>query len=252
MIGIRLIMFSILATLALVAATTDSDVCDDKGEYFDHESSYPYTLTDLPYPEDFLEPQISSQIVYVHHSKHQQSYVDKLNKYLEDKEDLQSLTLIELQQQHGDDTSVQKFAGGIYNHELYWWTMTNADCSDIPSGDLLSAIDSTWGDFESFQSSFNSTAKAVFGSGWAWLCVQDSKLLITSTANQINPLMSAASTQCTPILGIDLWEHAYYLEYMWDRDSYIGAWWEVVDWSVVARFYSEYGLEGKAVNLIQS
>mmetsp|Transcript_34241 Transcript_34241/g.59935 ORF Transcript_34241/g.59935 Transcript_34241/m.59935 type:complete len:229 (-) Transcript_34241:1219-1905(-) len=201
---------------------------------------------------DFLEPQISSQIVYVHHAKHQQTYVDKLNAYLQDKSDWQNLTLVELLQEHGDDSSIQKFAGGVYNHELYWWIMTNSECATQPSGDLLKAIESTWGDFTTFQSSFNNTAASVFGSGWTWLCVQDEKLTITKTANQINPLMSAADEECLPILGIDLWEHAYYLEYMWDRTSYLSSWWELVDWSVVAQFYSEYASQGNAVNFIQS
>lgn len=244
-------MFFVFTIIVLASAVKDRIICRQKSEYSEHESTYEYTLSDLPYDEDYLEPQISSEIVSVHHSKHQQAYVDKLNAYLEDKSEWQSLTLVELQEQHGDNTSIQKYAGGVYNHELYWWTLTSAGCSDEPTGDLLTAIEDTWGNFTQFQSEFNSTAKAVFGSGWAWLCVEDEDLLITSTANQINPLMSAASQQCLPILGIDLWEHAYYLEYEWDRDSYIEAWWELVDWSVVETFYTDYAYQDKAVSFIQ-
>jgi Fe-Mn family superoxide dismutase len=246
-------MLYLVIVLVAVSALKDTDICSQKLEYSKEDSTYEYVLSDLPYSEDFLEPQISSQIVYVHHSKHQQSYVDKLNKYLEDKTDWQSLTLVELQQEHGDDSSIQKYAGGVYNHELYWWTMTSAECSEGPSGDLLTAIQGQWGDFEQFRADFNTTAKQVFGSGWTWLCVSNSsELLITRTANQVNPLMSAAEEQCLPILGVDLWEHAYYLEYMWDRDSYITSWWEVVDWSVVESFYSDYATQGEAVSFIQS
>ena len=195
----------------------------------------PHRLPELPYAYDALEPYIDSQTMKIHHGKHHQAYVTNLNKALEDYPDLQEKTALELIIDLDDipkeiRTAVRNHGGGHVNHTLFW-TVMGPRAGGAPGGDLAAAINESFGSFDDFKDAFSKAAGGVFGSGWAWLCAGDGgKLLVTTTANQDNPLSSGAGI---PILGIDVWEHAYYLNYQNRRPEYIAEWWNVVDWDAV-------------------
>ena len=199
-----------------------------------------FTLPDLPYDYDALEPHIDERTMRIHHTKHHQGYTNKLNNALEDYPDLQKHSIEELLSSLNNlpadvQTGVRNNGGGFYNHRLFWNVMS-PDGGGTPSGDLADAIDDAFGSFEAFQEAFNAAASGRFGSGWAWLVVNSSgNLAVTSTPNQDNPL----SDGHTPILGLDVWEHAYYLHYQNERGTYIDHWWNVVDWDAVADNYAE-------------
>lgn len=192
-----------------------------------------FTLPALEYGYDALEPSIDKMTMEIHHSKHHQGYVNNLNKALND---LQSSAnnLEDICKNIGKfNTAVRNNAGGHYNHSLFWKTM-KPNGGGSPTGKIAEAIKSNFESFEKFQELFNNAAATRFGSGWAWLIQKtDGKLAITSTANQDNPLMEYAEEQGTPLMGIDVWEHAYYLKYQNKRKDYIGAWWNVVNWDAV-------------------
>lgn len=198
-----------------------------------------HELPALPYAHDALEPHIDARTMEIHHGKHHQGYVNNLNKALEGHADLQGKSvealLKDLDSVPSDiRTAVRNNGGGHANHSLFWPAMS-PDGGGAPSGDLGSAIDSTFGSFDAFKEQFAKAAATRFGSGWAWLCVDGSgKLVVTSTPNQDNPL----SDGLTPILGLDVWEHAYYLNYQNRRPDYISAWWNVVNWDQVAASYA--------------
>ncbi|CAG9325195.1 unnamed protein product [Blepharisma stoltei] len=234
--------------LTLTLASTD---CEDKIEFSPSSDTYEFTLANLPYPQDFLEPILTSQILYAHHDHHHQTYYDKLNSYIAEEADLQDDTLLELVKGATNDESLQKYAGGAYNHNFYWWVLTNPTCAQgQPSGSLYEAIVNTWGSFSDFQTAFDDSSTSLFGSGWTWLCVNESfGLEIRNTANQINPMMQVDGSMCYPILANDIWEHAYYLKYMWDRASYIDAFWKIIDWDIVENFYENYASQLKGVPL---
>ena len=192
----------------------------------------PYSLPDLPYGYDALEPHIDARTMEIHHSKHHNGYVTKVNAALEgtgiDKsiEDLIS----DLNSVPEDNrTAVRNNGGGHANHSLFWSVMS-ADGGGNPDGDLAKAIDAAFGSFDGFKEQFAAAAATRFGSGWAWLVVDGGKLAIESTPNQDNPLMEGR----TPILGLDVWEHAYYLNYQNRRPDYISAFFNVVNWNAVA------------------
>jgi Fe-Mn family superoxide dismutase len=197
-----------------------------------------YEVPDLPYDYDALEPHIDEQTMRLHHDKHHQAYVDKANAALEGtdwdgkpvEEVLQNLSSLP------DDirTGVRNNAGGHYNHTLFWEIM-GPDGGGEPSGDLASAISDAFGDFNSFKDEVKSKGVAQFGSGWSWLVHDGSGLAVVSTANQDTPLSDGQ----TPLLGVDVWEHAYYLKYQNKRPDYIDAWWNVVNWDDVARRFTE-------------
>ena len=197
----------------------------------------PYELPPLPYAYDALEPHIDEATMRVHHDKHHQAYVDKANAALEgtefadaDVEDvLQNLDKLPADKQG----PVRNNAGGHYNHTLFWESMSG-DGGGAPDGALGDAINSAFGSFDDFKSQFEAAGVGRFGSGWAWLVLDGGSLKITSTANQDSPLSDGA----TPLLGNDVWEHAYYLNYQNRRPDYLKAWWDVVNWSVVADRYS--------------
>ncbi|MEJ7797818.1 MAG: superoxide dismutase [Solirubrobacteraceae bacterium] len=199
-----------------------------------------YEVPALPYPDDALEPHIDARTMAVHHDKHHQAYVDKVNAALEgtqfaDKpieEVIADLDAIP-EDKRGP---VRNNGGGHYNHSLFWESMS-PDGGGSPDGDLGAAIDSAFGSFEDFKEKFEAAGVGQFGSGWAWLVVDGGTLAITSTPNQDNPL-SAGST---PLLGNDVWEHAYYLKYQNARPAYLKAWWNTVNWSKVAERYSSAG-----------
>nr|WKN34067.1 superoxide dismutase [Tunicatimonas sp. TK19036] len=197
-----------------------------------------FTLPDLPYGFDALEPSIDAQTMQIHHDKHHGGYVTKLNAAIEGSPQA-DMSLEELMKGVSKySTAVRNNGGGHYNHSLFW-TILSPNGGGSPSGDLASAIDSTFGSLDAFKEDFAQAAATRFGSGWAWLVVDSSgSLKITSTPNQDNPVMDVAEVQGTPILGLDVWEHAYYLKYQNKRPEYIGAFWDVVNWDEVGKRYA--------------
>jgi Fe-Mn family superoxide dismutase len=197
----------------------------------------PYSVPPLPYAYDALEPHIDKATMEFHHDKHHQAYVDKVNAALAGTaladtaiEDV----LKDLSQVPQDKrTAVQNNGGGHYNHSLFWESMTPGG-GGAPDGALAEAIDSVFGSFESFQSSVKETGVNQFGSGWSWLVHNGSELAIVGTPNQDSPISSGS----TPLLGVDVWEHAYYLKYQNRRPDYIDAWWNVVNWAKVAERFA--------------
>lgn len=197
-----------------------------------------FTLPALPYATDALEPHIDKATMEIHHGKHHQAYVTNLNKALEGKPEANNSI---------EDiiTNISKFApavrnngGGHYNHSLFW-TLLSPNGGGEPKGELAEAIKSTFGSFEDFKTKVSDAGATRFGSGWAWLIVADGKLAVTSTPNQDNPLMDIAEVKGTPILGIDVWEHAYYLKYQNRRPDYLAAIWNVINWEKVAELYAK-------------
>jgi Fe-Mn family superoxide dismutase len=198
-----------------------------------------FELPPLPYPENALEPHIDAMTMSIHHDKHHAAYTNNLNNALEGQSDLASQS-IEALLANLDDlpesirTAVRNNGGGFANHSLFWQVMS-PDGGGIPSGDLAAAIDSAFGSFDEFKAAFSKAAGTRFGSGWAWLYVgKDGNLAVSSTPNQNTPLMDGN----TPILGLDVWEHAYYLNYQNRRPDYVAAWWNVVNWDHVATLYA--------------
>jgi superoxide dismutase, Fe-Mn family len=193
----------------------------------------PYEVPPLPYPYDALEPHIDEATMRVHHDKHHQAYVDKVNAALEgtDWADKPIEEVIRDLAQVPDDkrTAVRNNGGGHYNHTLFWESMS-PDGGGEPDGDLAAAIESAFGSFGDFQDKLKTTGVNQFGSGWSWLVHDGSGLAVVGTPNQDNPLTDGS----TPLLGVDVWEHAYYLKYQNRRPDYIDAWWNSVDWGVVA------------------
>lgn len=193
-----------------------------------------HELTKLPYGYDALEPHIDAKTMEIHHSKHHQGYVNKLNSAVEGT-DLENKSLEEiLASVSNHSTAVRNNGGGHYNHDLFWKVLA-PNAGGEPSGDLADAIKKAFGSFDDFKEKFATAAATRFGSGWAWLIVnKEGDLEVTSTPNQDNPLMDVADVQGTPILGVDVWEHAYYLNYQNRRPDYVSAFWNVVNWDAVA------------------
>ncbi|MEQ9095317.1 MAG: superoxide dismutase [Phycisphaerales bacterium] len=198
-----------------------------------------YTLPDLPYPKNALEPHIDAKTMEIHHGKHHQGYVDKVNKALEGSP-MASKPIEEVLRNINDVPQEKRQAvinngGGHANHSLFWQVMS-PDGGGSPQGDLAKAIESDLGGFDKFKQDFADAAAGRFGSGWAWLVVDGGgKLQVTSTPNQDSPLMDGH----TPILGIDVWEHAYYLNYQNRRPDYVKSWWNVVNWNKVGELYGK-------------
>jgi len=197
-----------------------------------------FELPSLTYSYDALEPYIDKATMEIHHTKHHQAYVNNLNKAIEGTE-LEGKSLEEMFSMMSKlPAAVRNNGGGHWNHDLFWKLMTPGGSKE-PTGDLLNDISSTFGSFDEFKKKFTEAATGRFGSGWAWLVKSDNKLIITSTPNQDNPLMDVADVKGNPILGLDVWEHAYYLKYQNRRPEYIENWWNVVNWDVVADLYSK-------------
>lgn len=195
-----------------------------------------FELPALPYATNALEPHIDATTMEIHHGKHHAAYVTNLNKALEGKEDGSSIEEI-CQNISAYPAAVRNNGGGHYNHSLFWSVM-GPNAGGAPSGELADAIHAAFGSFEDFKTKFAEAGATRFGSGWAWLIVADGKLAVTSTPNQDNPLMDIAEVKGTPILGMDVWEHAYYLKYQNKRPDYIAAFWNVVNWDAVAERYA--------------
>ena len=196
-----------------------------------------FELPKLPYAYDALEPHIDARTMEIHHTKHHGGYVTKLNGALEGKPEANASIEDVMKNVSKLGTAVRNNGGGHYNHSLFW-TILSADGGGKPSGGLASAIDSAFGSFDKFKEEFENAAATRFGSGWAWLIVADGGLKVTSTPNQDNPVMDVAEVKGTPILGLDVWEHAYYLKYQNKRPEYISAFWNVVNWDAVAERYA--------------
>lgn len=199
-----------------------------------------YQLPTLPYDYDALEPFIDSQTMEIHHSKHHQGYVNKLNRAIEGTEYEDTPVEEIFTKAQGLPTAIRNNGGGHYNHSLFWKILA-PEGKRSPDGKLAQVIANTFGSFESFKDAFAKVAGSQFGSGWAWLVVtrDNNALAITSTPNQDNPLMDEADLQGIPILGLDVWEHAYYLNYQNRRVDYIDAFWKVVDWEAVEQNYQQ-------------
>jgi Fe-Mn family superoxide dismutase len=194
-----------------------------------------FELASLPYAHDALEPHIDAKTMEIHHGKHHAAYTNNLNAAIAGTE-LEGKTIEEILQACKDKPAVRNNGGGFYNHNLFWQVMSPTGGGE-PSGELASAINDTFGSFANFKEEFSKAAATRFGSGWAWLCVTNGKLEVCSTANQDNPLMGEGC-QGTPILGLDVWEHAYYLLYQNRRPDYVNAFFNVINWEEVGRRYS--------------
>ena len=198
-----------------------------------------FTLPALPYATDALEPSIDKLTMEIHHGKHHQAYVTNLNKALEGKPEADWSIEDIVKSISKFPPAVRNNGGGHYNHSLFW-TILGPGAGGEPTGPLADAITSTFGSFADFKTKVNEAGATRFGSGWAWLIVTpDKKLAVTSTPNQDNPLMDIAEVKGTPIFGIDVWEHAYYLKYQNRRPDYLAAVWSVINWNHVAELYSK-------------
>ena len=196
-----------------------------------------FTLPALPYAHEALEPHIDALTMQIHHGKHHQAYVDNLNKAIAGTEH-ENKSLEELVANAGKiSPAVRNNGGGHWNHSFFWQIL-GPNAGGAPSGELAEAINSTFGSFDEFKTKLSTAGATRFGSGWAWLIVKDGKLEVTSTPNQDNPLMDVAEVKGMPVLGVDVWEHAYYLKYQNKRPDYLAAIWNVINWSKVAEHYA--------------
>lgn len=199
-----------------------------------------FTLPPLGFQESALEPHIDALTMNIHHTKHHQAYINNLNGFIEKFPEFQGLGLDDLNKKATTDVApvFRNNAGGHWNHSFFWKVLGAPSDTNGPSAELKAAIDSSFGSFDEMTTKFNAAAAGRFGSGWAWLGLKsDGSLVITSTANQDNPLMPIAEIQCIPLLGLDVWEHAYYLKYQNRRPEYIAAFWNVVNWEQVNANY---------------
>lgn len=198
-----------------------------------------FELPALPYANNALEPHIDAKTMEIHHDKHHQAYVTNLNNAIAGT-DAEKMSIEDICKNISKfPAAVRNNGGGHYNHSLFW-TIMGPNAGGAPKGELAEAINASFGSLEEFKKQFAQAAATRFGSGWAWLCVKDGKLAVCSTANQDNPLMDIADAGCkgTPILGCDVWEHAYYLHYQNRRPDYVTAFWNVVNWDKVAELYA--------------
>ena len=198
-----------------------------------------FQLPELPYSYDALEPHIDARTMEIHHSKHHDAYTNNLNAAIEGT-DLEGKSIEEiLANISKHPAAVRNNGGGFYNHRMFWEIMS-PNAGGEPTGAIADAINKDFSSFENFKDEFSKAGATRFGSGWAWLCVgADKKLSVCSTPNQDNPLMDVSDCNDTPILGLDVWEHAYYLKYQNKRPDYIAAWWNVVNWDEVAKRFQE-------------
>lgn len=201
-----------------------------------------FTLPALPYTFDALEPHIDTKTMQIHHGKHHQAYVDNLNKAIAGTEH-ENKTLAQLIAHAGSISApVRNNGGGHWNHSFFWESLKNPGLSDVvnaPTGKLADAINDAFGSFDEFKTKFAAAGVGRFGSGWAWLIIHERKLTISSTPNQDNPLMDVAEIKGTPLLGVDVWEHAYYLKYQNKRPDYLAAIWNIINWDKVSERFEQ-------------
>ena len=196
-----------------------------------------FELPSLPYALNALEPHIDARTMEIHHGKHHNAYVTNLNAAIAGT-DLEGKSLEELMKVAGSNAAVRNNGGGHWNHSLFWQILSPTG-GGLPTGALAAAIDAKFGSFDAFKEAFNKAGTTRFGSGWAWLCVDTKKeLCVCSSPNQDNPLMDVSDCPGTPILGLDVWEHAYYLHYQNRRPDYIAAFWNLVNWEEVSKRYA--------------
>ncbi len=196
-----------------------------------------FELPSLPYALNALEPHIDARTMEIHHGKHHNAYVTNLNAAIAGT-DLEGKSLEELMKVAGSNAAVRNNGGGHWNHSLFWQILSPTG-GGLPTGALATAIDAKFGSFDAFKETFNKAGATRFGSGWAWLCVDTKKeLCVCSSPNQDNPLMDVSDCPGTPILGLDVWEHAYYLHYQNRRPDYIAAFWNLVNWDAVSKRYA--------------
>ena len=233
-------LFSLGSIATSIVSSEKIQAMENLGnEYFLTEE---YTLAPLPYAYDALEPFIDKQTMELHHDKHHQGYVTNLNKALQTTKHPAASSLEEIFKNITSfDTTVRNNGGGHYNHTLFWTLMKeNKEAkANNPDGKVADAINASFGSLDEFKKQFAEVGMKRFGSGWAWLVVENKKLKITSTPNQDNTLMSISEVKGTPILALDVWEHAYYLKYQNKRADYITAWWNVVNWTKVNEFLAK-------------
>ena len=196
-----------------------------------------FELPSLPYALNALEPHIDARTMEIHHGKHHNAYVTNLNAAIAGT-DLEGKSLEELMKVAGSNAAVRNNGGGHWNHSLFWQILSPTG-GGLPTGALAAAIDAKFGSFDAFKETFNKAGATRFGSGWAWLCVDTKKeLCVCSSPNQDNPLMDVSDCPGTPILGLDVWEHAYYLHYQNRRPDYIAAFWNLINWEEVSKRYA--------------
>ena len=197
-----------------------------------------FELPQLPYAYDALEPHIDARTMEIHHSKHHNAYVTNLNAAIAGT-DLEGKSIVDLMKNLDmNNMAVRNNGGGHYNHTMFWEIMS-PNGGGLPTGELATAIDAAFGSFDAFKAEFSKAGATRFGSGWAWLCVKDGKLEVCSTPNQDNPLMPGVACGGQPILGMDVWEHAYYLHYQNRRPDYMEAFFNVINWAEVAKRYAD-------------
>ncbi|NLR73159.1 superoxide dismutase [Novosphingobium sp. ERN07] len=229
-----------LALLTIVAASIPVGVCAQTANITAPQSSA-FSLPDLPYAAGALEPAIDAQTMTIHHDRHHKAYVDALNKAVNETPALAAKALAQIVAMAGTlPPVIRNNAGGHWNHSFFWQTMAPPLEAGHPSPTLKAAIERDFGSLDQFKAAFRAAGTGRFGSGWVWLIVKrDGKLAITSTPNQDNPLMDVAEMKGTPILGNDVWEHAYYLKYQNRRADYLDGWWQVVNWNRVSTRFAD-------------
>ncbi len=233
----RNFLSSAFALGALSVAGTSQVLSTIQQEQQKKDKPMPFTLPELPYAHDALEPYIDKMTMEIHHGKHHNTYVTNLNKAAEG-QDWASKSLEEIFANISKmPAAVRNNGGGHYNHSHFWNWMKPGGGGE-PTGDLAAAIVRDFGSFEKFKEQFSAAGATRFGSGWAWLVKQGDKLVVSSTPNQDNPLMDVAEVKGFPVLGMDVWEHAYYLKYQNRRPDYISAWWSVVNWEYAAKMFA--------------
>lgn len=228
-------MFHLISLFSLVSSST---TCL-KDEYEPLYEKSTFTLPKLPYTYDSLNPQYWDQLVYYHHDKVHKDLIDSLNSYISENTKYSDLTIIDLLQDYAsNDYTLWRWAGGHYSHTLFWQSLYSYKCADeLGTSELLYKIEGKWGSFEEFKEEFSGFAKGLYGSGWVWLCIDlDGELVIKAKSEEFNPLGQGL----IPIVGIDVWEHAYEFFYRWDRNDYVDAWWEIIDWGLISYLFDEY------------
>jgi Fe-Mn family superoxide dismutase len=221
--------------------TTNFDKLQEISESIQEVTAEPvvFKLPELGYAYSALEPFIDAKTMEIHHSKHHKAYVDNLNKALEGKNNTQTIEEL-LKTVSKQEKVIRNNGGGHYNHSLFWQMLSpNPETKESkPEGKLATAINASFGSFDEFKKQFTGASMSRFGSGWSWLYAEDKKLKIGSTANQDNPIMDNAEIKGSPILALDVWEHAYYLKYQNKRADYVSAWWNIVNWKKAEELFT--------------